>query len=339
MFKSGKLLIGHEILSTTGIYYRLTAINDSSIPYYVQIPWPGLIVRFLLAIAISALICYLLSSYLTKPLLILSMAAKSIATGKFNTRVGHFKGHTKDEIADLSDQFDRMAEQLETLVSSKERLLQDISHELRSPLARMNIAIELARNKTKNLANTELNRMELECSRLNALIGEILDFARLEKSTTSLELSTVDMTHLLQEIIHDANYENNSQIPRVRAHHLDACSVELDERLIHRAIENVLRNALHYSPNDQKVSVSLTYSQDHKLVYIDIKDNGPGVPKDQLEKIFNPFYKVDSSREKKTGGYGLGLAIAARAVQLHQGEISAVNSEEGGLLVRISLIA
>jgi two-component system sensor histidine kinase CpxA len=337
IFKSGKLILSHEILSTSGTLYRLAAVSEKPISYFVQIPWAGLIIRLTLATFMSGLICYLLSLYLTKPLRSLQSAAKSIATGKLNTRVGHFRGHNKDEIAELSSEFDRMAEQLEALVYSKERLLQDISHELRSPLARLNIAIELGRKKTRNLADTEFSRMETECLRLNYLIGEILDFARLEKSTMELTLNQTNMAELLADIIQDANYEFGKDSMPIIADTIEACHLLIDDRLIHRAIENIVRNALHYSPPDHKVLISLHYNDIRTRVYIDIKDHGPGVPEDQLEKIFNPFYRVDTSRTKKTGGYGLGLAIAARAISMHEGTIDARNNPEGGLLVRINL--
>lgn len=339
IFKSGKLIVSHEILSTTGNYYRLAAVTEKPISYFVQIPWAGLTIRLALAIFISGLICYLLSLYLTQPLRYLGMAAKSIATGKLNTRVGHIRGHTKDEIAELSDEFDRMAEQLEKLINSKERLLQDISHELRSPLARLNIAIELARNKTNHLADAEFNRMELECSRLNALIGEILEFARLEKSTAELSLTQVSINDLINDLAEDANYEfsSHSQLTRVKTNILDSCYLLIDQRLIHRALENVIRNALHYSPENQEILIKLHKNDTGNYLYIDILDKGPGVPEEQVEKIFNPFYRVDLSREKKTGGFGLGLAIAARAVALHRGSITAKNIKVGGLMIRVSL--
>lgn len=337
IFTSGKLIVSHEILSTSGTFYRLVAVSEKPISYFVQIPWAGLTIRLTLATFISGLICYLLSIYLTQPLRSLGMAAKSLGTGKLNTRVGRLRGHTKDEIAELSDEFDRMAEHLENLVSSKERLLQDISHELRSPLARLNIALELGRNKTNHLADNEFSRMEKESSRLNELIGEILDFARLEKSTTELNLSHENLSDLISQIVKDANYEFGKQSPRIIWDAVAPCMLNLDKRLIHRAIENVLRNALHYSPPDQKVIVALQCASTQQQVLIDIIDAGPGVPEDQLEKIFNPFYRVDKSRAKKTGGYGLGLAIAAKAILLHQGTIIAANTQDGGLHVRITL--
>ncbi|TAL62337.1 MAG: HAMP domain-containing protein, partial [Legionella sp.] len=339
IFKSGNLIVSHEILSSSGTRYRLAAITEHPLSHFLQFPWAGLTFRLVLAVFFSGLICYLLSLYLTKPLRTLGEAAHSIAKGKFNTRVGHFRGHNKDEIAQLSDEFDQMAEQIEQLVTSKERLLQDISHELRSPLARLQIALELARNKAKHLADNELNRMEMECARLNALIGEILEFARMDKSTTELHLSEVNMLELLEEIIRDANFESGEHNYRVQLGKTTPCTLLIDERLIHRAIENILRNALHYTPENKHIVVSLELSPSNKEIYIDIKDQGPGVPEDQLEKIFTPFYRVDLSREKKTGGFGLGLAIAASAVELHQGKITAFNHPDGGLLVRITLLS
>lgn len=337
IFKSGKLIVSHEIMSTSGKYYRLAAVSEKPISYFVQIPWAGLTIRLTLATFISGLICYLLSIYLTQPLRSLGMAAKSIAKGKLNTRVGHFRGHSKDEIAELSNEFDRMAEQLEALVHSKERLIQDISHELRSPLTRLKIAIELGKKKTKHLADSEFTRMETEISRLNDLIGEILDYARLEKSTAELQLSQTNIADLLSDIINDANYEFGNNSVRIQPGIISSCQLVIDQRLIHRAVENIVRNASHYSPPNEKVIISSSYNEDEDQLCIDIIDKGPGVPEDQLEKIFNPFYRVDTSRTKKTGGYGLGLAIAAQAVALHKGEIIAKNREEGGLMIRIKL--
>lgn len=337
IFKTGNLIVSHEILSTSGTGYRLAAVSEKPLSNFIEIPWAGLTLRLLIAIFISGLICYLLSMYLTQPLRSLQQAARSIATGNLKTRVGHLTGHHRDEIAELSDEFDSMAEQLETLVNAKERLLQDISHELRSPLARLQMAIEIGRKKTKNVAQQEFDRMEVECSRLNTLIGEILEFARLEKSTNVLNKSEVDLSHLLKRIIADANYEIVSEQPRVIGNHLAPCLLIAEERLIHRAVENILRNAIRYTPEEEKVYVSLLCDKENGLVHIDIKDRGPGVPEDQLNKIFNPFYRVDTSREKKTGGYGLGLAIAEQAVHLHQGTLEAKNRKNGGLFVRVSL--
>lgn len=337
IFKSGNLIVSHEILAPNGVAFRLAAISEKPLSNIVQITWAALAVRLLIAIFFSGLICYLLSLYLTQPLRTLRLAAKSLAKGKLHTRVGYFAGHRKDEIAELSLEFDSMAEQLETLIHSKERLLQDISHELRSPLARLHIAVELGRKKSNHLAENEFDRIETECLRLNTLISEILDFARLDKSTNTLTKKQVNLSALLTEIINDANYEFSKNRPRVIMQNIESFDLLLDERLIHRAIENILRNALRYSPEDKVVTVSVYPGTRKNTIFIDIEDQGPGVPEEQLTKIFSPFYRVDTARDKKTGGYGLGLAIAKKAVQLHHGKIQAINRETGGLLVRLVL--
>ena len=338
LLKFGDIIVSHEILSTPGKAYRLAAVSEKPLAHFVEIPWAGLTIRLSIAIIISGLICYLLSVYLTQPLRSLRMAAKSIATGKLSTRVGHFKGHHRDEIAELSGEFDRMAEQLEAIINSKERLLQDISHELRSPLARLQIAIELGRKKAKQTAEIEFCRMEIECLRLNNLIGEILEFARLDKSSTQLNRSLVNIPTLVKQIVDDANFEaGGEEAQGVELQYSQDCDLYLDERLVHRAIENIIRNALRYSAPNPRVSVLVHPNEANTEIYIDIADNGPGVPEEQLIKIFNPFYRVDTSREKKTGGYGLGLSIAQQAIKLHQGNIQATNRQGGGLLVRIIL--
>lgn len=337
LLKFGDIIVSHEILSTSGKAYRLAAVSEKPLAHFVEIPWAGLTIRLTIAIFISGLICYLLSVYLTQPLRSLRIAAKSIATGKLNTRVGQFKGHHRDEIAELSGEFDRMAERLEALINSKERLLQDISHELRSPLARLQIAIELGRKKASQLAEVEFCRMEVECLRLNTLIGEILEFARLDKSSNQLNRTVVNLPNLLTRIIDDANFEFGDANPIVSLRKSEECQLFLDERLIHRATENIIRNAVRYSAPTSEVNIFLYFDENHSHIYIDIEDNGPGVPEDQLEQIFKPFYRVDVSREKKTGGYGLGLAIAWQAIHIHSGNILAMNRKKGGLRVRIIL--
>lgn len=337
IFKSGNLIISHEILSPSGIYYRLAALTKQPLAFFVQIPWGGLLLRLAFAVFISGLICYMLSRYLTKSLRSLGQAAQSIATGNLTARVGPYGKHNRDEIADLYEKFNQMAEEIEQLVTSKERLLQDISHELRSPLARLQIALALGTKKSNSLTEVEFDRMELECERLNGLIGEILEFARLDKSTTEMQLTEVDLNDLLEEIIQDGNFESGEYNYRIQKKDIAPCKMLLDKRLMHRAIENIIRNALRYTPNDLPIFVSLEINKSNKEVYIDIQDQGQGVPEDQLDKIFTPFYRVDRSREKKTGGFGLGLAIAMSAIQLHKGTIIAKNSPQGGLWVRIAL--
>ncbi len=336
LLKSGNIFVSHEILSTSGVAYRLAAVSEKPLSHFVRIPWAGLTLRLIIAILISGLICYLLSRYLTKPLRSLRQTARSLAKGHLHARVGPLTGHQTDEIAELSVEFDEMAAKLQFLLQSKDRLLQDISHELRSPLARLQVAIELARQKTEQKAKHEFNRMEIETVRLNKLIGEILEFSRLEHSD-KLSKSKVNLASLLEQITQDANFEFSHTTPRVKMETLQPCHTNIDERLIHRAVENVLRNALRYSPDDQPVFVALHIHSDDKEVHIEIKDHGPGIPEDEVKHVFSPFYRLDSAREERTGGFGLGLAIAQQAISLHGGRIQIKNRRTSGLQVDIIL--
>lgn len=335
MVRYKNMILSHEIVSTSGNTYRLLAISDKPLAHFLTLPLASLSIRLVIAMFFSGLICYFLSLYFTRPLRSLGEAANSIARGKLHTRVGELKLHGQDEIAKLSHDFDTMAEQLETMIESKERLLSDISHELRSPLARLQIAAEIGRNKTKNLAEEEFDRIELETQRLNQLIGEILEFARMDKSTETLHPEQVNLAALIQQLIDNANFGyENSKAKVVWDNKLDIICV-LDKRLVQRSIDNVIRNAQRYTPVDKTVKIDMHLN--NKTIRVNVADHGPGVPEAELENIFSPFYRVDTSREKKTGGYGLGLSIAQKGILLHHGHISAENRPQGGLLVRMEL--
>lgn len=333
--KQDNLIISHEIVSSSQKKYRLAAITDKPLSQFIAIEWAGLTIRIILAVFISGFICYFLSIYLTKPIRVLQYAARDLAKGKLETRVRLPKSHLQDEISSLAEEFNDMATQIGSLLKSKERLLQDISHELRSPLARIQIAAELLKKRLSE-PSSEIERIDTECEKLNLLIGEILDFARIGARTSSDSFQPVDFSMLITEICSDANFEFGMHQQRVFFKNTGPIKGYGIPKLLHRAIENILRNALRYSPANKPVSISLYQDFSGKTV-IDIEDEGPGVPEHELDAIFNPFYRVDPSRENKTGGFGLGLTIAKEAISLHHGQINAFNRPKGGLLVRIIL--
>lgn len=322
-------LVSHPIIEKISDTNKSLLKNDDFF-------YRDLILNITITILISGIICYLLSLYLTKPLRTLTQAAKQLGTGNLTTRVGHFVGHSKDEIEELKNEFNRMAEHIEEIILSKERLLQDISHELRSPLARLHIALELARQKYGAQAEKELSRIELETLRLNTLISEILEFSRLEKSNEIIKKEMINLNELINQIVMDANFEHGEENPRVIISETLPVIALLDKRLIQRALENIIRNALHYSPYNTKVDIKI-YLDEKDNIIITITDQGEGVPENDIEKIFNPFFRVDSAREKTTGGYGLGLSIAKEAIKLHHGWIKAKNLPQGGLELKIFL--
>jgi two-component system, OmpR family, sensor histidine kinase CpxA len=237
--------------------------------------------------------------------------------------------------------FDVMAERLENLVNAQGRLLKDISHELRSPLARLNVALALARQRTGPDAESALDRIDREASRLNELIGRLLTIVRLESGGEALRKVPIHLEDLVRDITADAAFEAQTRHCRVECLVVDQCQVVGDPSLLNSAIENVVRNAVRYTNENTAVEIRLecVNAMHGPEAVVRVTDSGPGVPEDALEKLFRPFYRIDDARGRGTGGVGLGLAIAERAVRLHDGTIKAINRPGGGLMVEIRLPA
>ena len=297
---------------------------------------PGL--GILIAIISSGLVCYILSRYLTSPIIRLRKATQKLAGGDLSARAGGSSLRGRDEMTQLVRDFDLMAEQIENLVSAQSRLLKDISHELRSPLARLTVALELARQRTGPEAESVLDRISLESERMNQLIGSLTTIARLESGAGTRRVP-VQLEEILDEIAQDASFEGQAHNCQVQAEVLDELPMLGDPALLHSAIENVVRNATRYSPEGSVVRIRAerTIKSGQPEALIQVSDGGPGVPEDSLEKIFRPFYRIDDARVRATGGVGLGLAITDQAVRLHGGSVKASNLPEGGLLVEVRL--
>ncbi len=308
-------------------------------------PWGGLrptvpsqLFRWFLAFLLSGLICYLLTRYLTRPILRLQMAARQIADGDLSARAASKMERRRDEIGELVRDFNRMAGRIETLVASQKQLISDISHELRSPLARLTVALGLARQRAGDGASNALDRIEREAERLNDMIGKLLALARMGSASVPPERASIQLSELLQEIVEDASFEAQDHHCNVRLISTGDTVVEGSPELLRSAIENVVRNAVHYTAAETDVEVTLSANgASAKSARIVVRDHGPGVPDTELEKVFQPFYRLANARERSTGGTGLGLAITDRAVRLHGGSVSARNAEGGGLEVEIRL--
>ena len=298
----------------------------------IRPPFPYRDVAF--AIVISGLVCFATARYLVRPLRLVRDTSYRLAAGDLQARAGPTMGRRRDEIGDLVRDFDAMAARIEALMQAQAQLLTDISHELRSPLARLNVALELVRRKAGPAAATDLQRIETEAERMNDLIGRVLTLARAE---SELQVTTrpLDLDGVVRQIVEDAHYEAQRQDKSVAFVHATAVHVEGDARLVASAIDNVVRNALRHTPSHSVVVVTLRATRDEAV--ISVKDRGPGIPEHELEKIFMPFHRVETGRNRETGGVGLGLAIARRAVAVHGGTIVAENADDGGLLVRIRL--
>lgn len=295
--------------------------------------------RLLVALLTTAVICYWLARYLTKPIVQLQQATRRIAAGDLTARVSHQLERRNDEIADLAQDFNRMADCVGDLLEGQRRLLGDISHELRSPLTRLNIALALARQQTGDIASAEHDRIELEAERLNELIGQLLELARVEGGAAQMDLAPIRLVELLEDIAADADFEARSRqrlvtfvVPATDVH---SFTINASPSLLRSAIENVVRNAVRYTAEATTVQIELTREKESALIAV--SDCGPGVPSDTLDKLFQPFYRVSVARERDTGGTGLGLAITARTVGLLSGTVAARNLSTGGLCVEIRL--
>lgn len=299
------------------------------------LPFTGLIIGVLS----SGLVCYLLSWYLTKPIVQLRTAARQIAAGDLTARAGAPAVSRRDEVAGLMRDFDAMAERLETLLNAQSRLLNDISHELRSPLARLNVALGLARQRTGVESTDMLDRIELEAARLNELIGRILTLARLEDGEQLVPQTPVPLDEIVESVSEDAEFEAQERHCHVHTSIAEGnWEVRGNASLLHSAVENVVRNAIRYTQEGSAVDIELkNETRGAREAVLRVSDSGPGVPSDSLDKLFQPFYRLDDARGRQTGGVGLGLAITERAVRFHGGKVSAFNRPQGGLVIEIRL--
>jgi two-component system sensor histidine kinase CpxA len=280
----------------------------------------------------GAIFCYFLSRYLTKPLQRLSEAASQIAEGRLDTRVHPSLRARRDEIAGLAVNFDRMAERIEALVTGQRRLLADVSHELRSPLARLIVALSLVKQGPAEEVPSNLDRIALEAHRLDLLIGQLLALTRIDSGVDRESSANFDLTNLIQEVANDADFEARAANRRVVVTESDACSINGFEELLRSGVENVVRNAVRYAAEGTAVEISLTVDAGRALICV--RDHGPGVAEAMLTAIFQPFRRVESGN---SDGAGLGLAIAERAITVNRGTISARNATDGGLVVEITL--
>ncbi len=341
-------------------------------------PWildPRVQALRLLAVLVTAgAVCWGLGRYLTAPIESLRDATRRLSEGDLAARATSGVGGRRDELAELARDFDQMASRIQTLIREKEdllaeqkqlmgaqrRLLGDVSHELRSPLARVSVALEMARDRADTMQEGETvvrgrrstledahNRIEREAEHLGALIDRLLTLSRLESGVQPPASQPVDLGELVRAVAADADFEARPQRRVVSVIACDDCQAQGSPDLLRSAVENVVRNAAHYTAEDTTVEISLVRAGDEAAsgngdaspaaAVITVRDHGPGVPEEELREVFRPFYRATQARDRQRGGAGLGLAITARAVELHGGEVRAFNAAEGGLVVEIRL--
>jgi len=295
--------------------------------------------RLLVVGLLGAALCFLLARHITRPVTRLRAATREIASGKLKTRVDASVRRRHDEIGTLGRDFDRMAEQIEALVTAQRELLGDVSHELRSPLARMIVALGLLKHASPEEVSDYVSRIGIEAERLDKMIGQLLTLTRIESGAELTQRETFDLTNLIQEVAADGDFEARAHGREVKVVRADACTMSGYPEMLRSAIENVVRNAIRYTPDGTSVeiTIALLNAAEDKQAVLRIRDHGPGVPQLMLANIFLPFQRVVETAEASSQGAGLGLAIADRAVRMHNGSIRAVNASDGGLIVEIVL--
>lgn len=290
-------------------------------------------VRCLVALFVPGLICYLLTRYLTAPILRLREASQQLAAGNLSTRAEGRMSLRRDELGLLVNDFNTMAERLEGLVNGQRQLIYDISHELRSPLTRLNVALDIGRERKGN--DQAFDQMQQDLERMNQMIERLLTLARLDAVTASVPFESLNLTDLVADIVHSAGFELHERSDGITMNSRESFFVRGNTELLQSAIENVIRNAIRYNNSEEPVQIVL--ERVGSSVRITVRDHGLGVPSEHLQRIFEPFYRVADDRDRQTGGTGLGLAITKRAIRMHGGEVHAINATPQGLTVHILL--
>jgi len=290
----------------------------------------------LLSSLLTSLVCAVLAQYLTRPILRLRDAAHAIARGDLEARAGLSGSTRRDEIADLVRDFDTMAAEIHDLVESNKRMLMGASHDLRSPISRIRVALSLASTAPEPERNELLDRIEVELLRLNGMIEQILTVARLESGQLKSAAQSLSLNQVIGEAVEDARFEaSQSNVDIVYDDAWPEVAITGEENMLRSAFENVLRNAIFYSGEDGSVELRVSLAEGRATV--SVRDDGPGVPDLALPKLFDPFYRVDDARGTSTGGTGLGLSIVSGAVKFHNGSVCARNLQPHGLEIIIEL--
>ena len=290
--------------------------------------------QFGIAVVISALVSALLAWTIVIPLNRIRRSTRRFAEGDLDARVGSLSFGRSYEMTALASEFDRMAERIKGLIDNNRRLVRDVSHELRSPLARLRVAVELARENDADLTRRSLDRIEREANRLDSMLSQAIELSRLETNVAPRS-EPIDLVALLEDVIANADYEGSPRGRRVEFVERRDAVVNGSREAVFSALENIVRNALAYTANDSSIEVRLSQDRDEALIRV--RDHGPGVAEAELQRILEPFYRTDTARARSSGGTGLGLAIAKSAITKHGGSLRASNAPGGGLEVQVRL--
>jgi two-component system sensor histidine kinase CpxA len=297
------------------------------------------IFRILAVLGAGGFVCFWLARYISSPVSELRAATRALTGGNLRARIADGVCRRSDELGDLGIDFNAMAERMQSLLESQRRLLRDISHELRSPLARLRVALDLAKEGANYSSLRAHRRIELEAEKINEMIGSLLRLSRLEALAEVPDKSQLDLADLVHQAADEAALEAVHTGRNVKILHIESCTIVGNEDLLHSVLENLVRNAIRYTPEGTAVEMDLSkqFSAGAWHAILSVRDHGPGVPPAHLTDIFEAFFRVEDSRNRETGGTGLGLSIAQRAVHLHSGTIRAMNLPQGGLKIEVRL--
>lgn len=323
-----------QITDPTGARFTVSTYANANVPRRLVLQYQWL--RFLLMITVSGIFCYLIARYVFAPILAINRTSQLLSRGELSARVPAKVCRRSDEFGSLGRNYNSMANRLVSQIDNQAQLLRDVSHELRSPLTRLQVALGLIEKSGNTVNAKSIERIETEASRLEDMISRILSVSRMDSNEQSHQFETVELIELVTEVVRDASFEGSGSNKNVRMNLATPVDIVADPELLQSAIENVIRNALRYTSEEQAVEVSVS-REDTDWMLINVSDGGPGVPEKDLERLFDPFFRVSEARDRKSGGAGLGLSIAERAIRLHGGTISAENRIDGGLLVSIRI--
>jgi two-component system, OmpR family, sensor histidine kinase CpxA len=290
-------------------------------------------------ILLVTLLCLLLAYHIASPIHSIQSTARKVAQGDLKARVPSSVSRRFDELAALAKDFDSMVNRLDSLIQNQKNLLNSVSHELRSPLARINISLALLKNRFSADSEELFQRLDRDIVRIDLLLGQLLTLSRLEARFSSGEREDVDFAQLLEEVAADGNFEAEALGKSVSLQKTGSIILQnADPHALRSACENIIRNAIRFTPPGSSVQIVLqaVRSATEPLAFLSVRDHGPGVPEDSLQAIFQPFYRINRDAEA-TGGNGLGLAIASEAIRLHCGTIRAQNIRPTGLEIIIEL--
>lgn len=330
--RRGMTLVGLEIDGPSGRNWHFFAaqFQRPSGPHHLWLPF---LIEILVSLLVIGAVGWRVARSISQPVYAVQNAARRMANGDLSARVASPLTAARDELGQLARDFDHMAARVQSLVERQRSVLQDVSHEFRSPLARLGLALELARSDAGDIELPSLDRAEREIGRLDRLIGEVLELARMEDQLPGMARQPFDLAELARERLNEAQPEADARKLKLQ---FDAGSgavaIDGSRILLGRAIDNLLSNAIKFSPRGGTVTVAV---RDAGALLIEVADSGPGVPPAELESLFRPFFR--GSNAARADGQGLGLAIVSRVVTAHGGQCQAENRADGGLRVTLTL--